>query len=189
MADLNRMRCTWTGWSGAPGVTTFYSTGGTSSAGFTAAIVGFWQGLQSFLSDQVTITIPNSGDTIDDATGNLVGQWSEGTGATVHGQHVGNISVAQGVLLRWNTGAIHRGRLLRGRTFIVPSSVDAFTVSGVVNQTTIDGYQQAVNALAAGTPGIHIWGRPLKGQADGMSAKASSGTVSAKPCVLRSRRD
>lgn len=196
MADLDRAYVTWSGFPGAPGVSVFYATPGGSVA---AALHTFFVALAGVLPVDVTIQVPSSGDTIDDATGFLTGSWTGAGGAAVVGTLNSVYQAPSGIAVRWNTGSIVGTRRLRGRTFLVPIGGTNSTQQGNWNSTVVSTVQTAANGLvAAGTGHFSIWSRPIEPDETasppiagrvGSSGVVTSATVSSKVAVLRSRRD
>ena len=74
MTDLYRCRASWTGFSGAPGVTTMY---GLVSGALVTTMHDLFVALGPYLPDSVTVQVEATGDVIDDATGALTGAWTD----------------------------------------------------------------------------------------------------------------
>jgi hypothetical protein len=196
MADLDRAYVTWTGFPGAPGVSVFYATPG---GGVAAALRTFFAALQTSLPTGVTVSVPSTGDTIDDTTGFLTGSWSGAGGSPVVGNSGSTYSAPSGIAVRWNTNGIVGTRRLRGRTFIVPMSGTFLTAQGTWSSALVSAVQAAASGLvAAGTGHFSIWSRPVDSDETaippiagrvGSSSPVTSATVTSKVCVLTSRRD
>lgn len=185
--DLMRLRCRWDGWKGGPGISTFYAD--PAGASVQTPLKNFFNAFANYLPNGITITIPSSGDTIDDATGALTGQWSAGADQVVTGSSSQNMSIAAGPFVTWSTGALHRGRHLRGRTFLVPFAVSAFASDGSIDATLKGIVNTACGTLMTNVASaLMVWGRPVLG-VGGSSAPVTSGACSSKAGVLRSRRD
>jgi hypothetical protein len=159
----------------------------------------FFVALAPILPVDVTITVASAGDTIDDATGNLVGSWSATVGAPVVGTLNSVYSAPAGATVGWNTAGIVGTRRLRGRTFIVPLGTTNATQQGDWNATVTGTLQTAANALiATASPSMVIWSRPVHANPShvppiaaraGSSSPVVSATVKSKMNVLTSRRD
>lgn len=147
--------------------------------------------LQSALPISTTITIPNTGDVIDDATGNLVRVWAGTGGGAVSGSSTDTSAAGVGACVTWNTGAIvgTPAHKLRGRTFLVPLSTFAYDQSGTLTVAQL----AAVNAFATSLRTnnvLGVWHRPTtSGGSDGTSSGVISHQVRDKVAILTSRRD
>jgi len=178
-------------WSGSlttgPGLSTFYLAS-TDLTGKPANLVTFFTAIRSFFPTGMTWTIPTSGDQLDDATGALVGAWSASGGGVVTGNASGT-NYAQGVGCRitWNTNGIHRGRRVRGTTFLTSLNAIEFQVDGTPQGGTVTAIQSAANTLVTNLGSMVIWGRP-KGSESGASFNVQNATVPDAVSWLRSRR-
>ena len=187
MAEINRVRVSWTGFNGQPGVSTHFFSG--TDYTFLTALNAFYESMKQIVPLGVTLTVAGSGDILDDATGGLTGQWSHGTDTQHLGAGNGNYMVAEGVLVRWKTSQIHNRRRLQGRTFFVPCISSIFSASGWLAEASRAQLQGYVDTLTLATPQeMVVWGRPKAG-AGGVTGAVTAGIVETKPCVLRSRRD
>lgn len=187
MTSLYRIRVTWTGWPGGPGVSTFYSDPDVNLV--RNPLKDLLTSAAAYIPSAIKMTILGQGDTIDDVSGGLVGQWTIGPDLVVQGTNVGGASTTSGPQIRWNTSGIHRGRHLRGRTYLIPFSAGQTDGLGTLNPAPATALQNAVNTFtAAAGANMRIWGRPVA-HAGGSSSPVDSGTVPTKLAVLRSRRD
>lgn len=186
MADIQRVKVVWSGWTGSPGLTILYGADGAAlSAGFRT----FINGIKADLPDNVIITFPTSGDIVNDLTGDLNGAWTGGAVSNVTGTDPGNFFTAAGVGIRWNTTAIVFGRRLRGRTFLVPTTAAMWDTNGNLVPASVVGLQASVDAfVTANSPNFKVWSRPQTDRG-GTSATVTNGAVIPKGVVLRSRRD
>jgi hypothetical protein len=194
MTSLHRVVLAW---SGAPivgaAVTVLHFDGSNQSAPPVAAIKTAFQGAVSLFNGNVTITVPNSGDTIDDRTGALTGVWSGTGGGSVTGNNAGMPMAGVGACIGWTTGGIvtglHGPRKLRGRTFIVPLSNTVVDADGTLTSGALTQLQTLANALQASGP-LAIWHRPTSlAAANGNSYGVLSNRVRDKLAFLSSRRD
>ena len=198
MTALYRIRAAWTGFPGAPGVSTFYGlTSGTSLADLRA----FFLSMAPSLPADVTIQVENTGDIIEDTTGALTGAWTDDPVLPVTGSAPPPYAAPVGVMLKWATDTIVDGHRLRGRTFLVPCAGGVFDDDGSINDadfTLFNGYATVLGAAVIGN--IVVWHRPRVARAaDGsrpaVTARAGShGLITAcsvpdEAVVLRSRRD
>jgi len=147
MTTQARVRVTWDGLGGLPGVSTFYYP---SSAPVLTGLTSFFNAIKGLVPSTLTWTIPNSGDTIDMTDGSLVGGWLGTGGGTVTGTQVGQTYAAGvGARVQWNTLGIVGGRRVRGATFIAPITGSNFDASGTIGSTALSTLQTAASALAA----------------------------------------
>lgn len=203
MATISRCRVLWTGFPGAPGVSTFY---------FTDPLLG-QASLNDFMAEitigcptDVTTKVETGGEDIDETTGELVSTWT-GTDRAVH---TGTSSVAYaapaGYTCRWLTGLFVGGRRLAGRTYVVPSGAVAFQTDGSVSTSLITGIEAAQETFVNDhTNNLLIWSRPRAAtpawtdrygkthaavsSRAGSSAPVNDWHVPDRAVVLRSRRD
>jgi len=137
----------------------------------------------------LAITVPNSGDSIDDATGELTGVWTASGGGTVTGTGTDVCAAGVGACIGWQTGGIINGRKLRGRTFLVPLHNATYDQSGTLSNATLASLGTLANSLQAAGP-LAVWHRPTSATAtDGNSYGVVSNRVRDKVAYLSSRRD
>ena len=171
------------GWPGAPGFMTFY---GDAGGGFQADVKAFVDTATNACPSNITFTVPNEGNVIDDATGTITSTWSEGTAATFTGGTGGTFSAASGAVINWLTNTFVSGRRLRGKTFLVPLASAAYDTDGTIGSTSLAPLRAAADALVAGG-NIVVWHRPVGG-AGGSSAPAVNAAVPDRVAILTSRR-
>jgi hypothetical protein len=197
MVTLNRVRVTWTGLPGGPGVTThFFDTSATPPL---AQIRTAYANLVNFLPGAVTLQVQPTGDQIDALTGKITGDWAGTAVAAVSGGVAAAYSAAVGGVVDWKTSAIVLGRRLRGRTFIVPLISSSFTSSGVLTAGAITALQSFATGMMPGTgPAMQIWSRPVvptpqvpnpKNPRSGQASIVVANVVPSLTAVMRSRRD
>lgn len=183
---IARLTATWTGFSGAPGYTNFYFR----VPGVAPAVVNsFFQGIYLHLPASVQVTIPNSGDLLDEVTGNLTDTWSATGGTTITGGG-GNMGPAPaGACISWYTDGIARARRVRGRTFIVPLAGGSYEGNGTLHPIAITALQDSADALMTDSGDeFGIWSRPRLGTG-GSFHVATRAQIRDKAAILRSRRD
>jgi len=185
---MQRVRVTWTGFPGAPGVTTFYCS--NSWATQLADIRTFFEALKPQIPVNVTITYPSSGDDVDPVTGDIIGSWAQTAPAPTVGTSAVVYAAPVGLVAHWNTNGIVAGRRVRGRTFVVPMVSNSST-DGTPSAAQVLVVVNAAAALAAHSPGLVVWRRPnpLSSVTAGSEHPVVSSTVPDKYVVLRSRRD
>ena len=186
MASIQRIRCELTGTTGLPGLATFYSTTSVPSA--KADVEDFWDAVRGLMPSGLSIRVPNTGDIIEDSTGELVGTWTEGSAATLNGSNALEYAAGVGVRIQWNTGGIRNGRRVRGATFLCPLTRDSFDAQGTIGSSSLSTIQAAADALAASGEFV-IWSRPTStAPASGDSFAVTGATVPDRITALRSRR-
>jgi len=204
MTAIQRQRIVWTGFSGAPGVTTLYFSNAAESQ---AAVHDFCVGLANYLPPVVHLSVEPGGDVIEDTNGALTQVWAGTQQADVVGVGASpNYSSVSGALIRWETLAIRSGSRLRGRSYIVPLTDSAYATDGTLTaQAKLDFGDLASIFIGAVTPNMLVWQRPRTATAAytdgrGIPHKALSGrlgssavvvtsSVPDRVVVLRSRRD
>jgi hypothetical protein len=179
-------------WSGPPvvggGVSVLYFAGDVGPPD-VAAVKAAYTAQQSFWSSSVTITVPGSGDVIEDTTGTLVDVWTAAGGGSITGTNVGSTAAGVGACVGWITGGIVNGRRLRGRTFLVPLTTNSYDNDGTLNGSALVAAGTWANDLMAASP-LAVWHRPTApGAADGNSYGVIANRLRDKVAILTSRRD
>lgn len=201
MAKMLRVKSKWTGFAGAPGYTNFYfqnnfSTDPTDAEATSAmtAVDGFWVGVLSILPPTVTVTVQGDVEVIEETDGSLADVFPKSTlSARIGSATSAGYSAASGAVVTWRSSGVHRGRRVRGRTFLVPCANVAYQSDGTLQPSTIGTLQTAANTLVTTTapePPFGIWARPSsKTATDGNFYEVSGATIPDIAAVLRSRRD
>lgn len=187
MADLKRLRIVWGG-PGivGPGVTTLHFLDTVTNPG--AVMSTFFGGQLALFPVGTTIEIPQSGDIIDSATGEIKAAWSAGGSFNLVGTGTGVFQSGVGARVVWNTGARSGGRLVRGTTFLVPLVSSKFTANGALDPTVANAIRTAANVVLTSTSnGLVVWTRPKNGAGGGFATSTSS-NVPVGVTWLRSRR-
>lgn len=190
MSTLARIRVTW---NGSPveggGVSTFYTSNSDGSA-LNTAIRQFFSSCAVALPVGLTIGFEPGGETIESTTGQINGAWTMTAPAYVSGAADGPWAMGVGARIKWVTAGITRGRRVRGSTFLVPLSVDAYDDDGSVNDAVVGTFQTASNTLAGADSGsMRIYSRPTSAlAADGVAHAVTSAIAPASVTWLRSRR-
>jgi hypothetical protein len=186
--DIDRLRVPWTGGSVVgPAVSTFYFTSG--GTGYPLAVKNFFDSVKSYFPNTLTWSVPNNGDSLDPLTGDLKGAWTNGTAATVQGTAVNQTVGGTGCRVVWNTAGIHKGRRVRGSTFLCPADGTLFDVNGTINNSALITIGLGAKFLIDDTSSeLVVWSKPTKGAADGAANVVISSTVPDKVSWLRSRR-
>jgi hypothetical protein len=186
MATIERIRVDWTGFTGSPGVSTFYCVDALT---MLPKLKTFFEAVKGVLPSTVTLTYESFGERLDDITGNLVGDWSTATPpAQTVGAGATTYVAAAGMVVNFLTSAIVRNRFLRGKLFLVPMLTGS--TDGTPPAGTITTVQTAANTLVASQDNLKVWSRPnaTLGYA-GTSSLVRTANVPDKSVVLRSRRD
>lgn len=186
MANIYRYRVGWNGLSGLPGVSTFYFGSPVDPA---PDLHTMFNVIAGSLPTGLNLTFPTQGDTLNDGTGQLVGNWTSAGAATISAAAGTNYTAAAGALIRWTTGTFINGRHVIGKTFLVPLQGAKYDV-GTILDTTVTAIQGAVttwHGTSAGTAQV-VWNRPRPGVPGGQSA-VTGAVVPDKVVILRSRRD
>lgn len=182
---IDRGIVTWSGISTGPGYTVMYARPGGS---FMTDVRTFFENLKSYIPNGVTLSFPGSGDTIDETTGLLTGTWTGAAISNVVGTGVAANAAGVGANVTWLTNGVVAGRRVRGRTFIVPLSLDAYENDGTLLTTFRNLLLGEAGALVtAGAGDFVVWHRPVGG-AGGSAHDVVDRRVTDVVSVLGSRR-
>lgn len=202
MVDIQRQRVRWSGFVGAPGISTFYFE---DAAGHQSALKTFLDAIKTCLPSDVHMLIEPDGDVIDAATGDLTGAWTGTNEPESVGTESGGYAAPAGFQTRWNTGSIFNNHRVRGRTFWVPAASSVEQSDGSMVDSARATMETASNTFVAAVSGnLKVWVRPRRAQvaytdgfgrphgaitaADGASATVTSATVPDRLVILASRR-
>lgn len=185
MANIREVIVEWAGLTGLPGVSVFYSG---AAVDITVELATFFTSIQSLFPSAMQWTIPSSGDVLDEVTGDLVSDWTGGTGAVVNGSG-GSATYAAGVgaMVRWNTPLVFNSRRMRGRTFLTHLSTAAYQSDGTLLAATRTQLGNAATTFGTGTDNPLFWHRPVNG-AGGQAVAATSAFIPDRVTWLQSRR-
>lgn len=185
MTLIHRIDVTWSGWSGAPGISTYYAL---DAATLLPPLRTFLANFITILPSGITLTFPTSGAQLEDTTGVVSGAWTASAPAQVVGTASGNYSGRTGLVVGWSTSVVVGRRLLRGRNFYVPISVNAYSPDGTLADGTVAAIQTAADAFIAGAGEQRIWHRPNNLPLNnGVSHPVASAKVRDRVQVLTSR--
>lgn len=192
MAKVLEIQIISQGYPGAPGYTNLYFDADglyTPQSQFQAA--------QTFANDSVglfpttwTCNVQPVGRVLDSTTGALLSFESPvpGTLTVATGGYGASYGAgASGACLAWTTQGINRGRLVRGRTFLVPLSAQCYDPNGTLTAYAIANATATGNNLIVANKGFGIWSRPRL-NAGGAFRAATSVLVRDSAAVMRSRR-
>lgn len=126
------------------------------------AIRVFFQALIALLPNGLTIQVPAVGDTVDDATGTVIGTWGVGTPpAVVTGTSASVYAGQSGAVVHWLTTGLANGKRVRGRTYLVPLSTAAYDTQGSIATAALATIGGAAAALVVTLGGnLKVWHRP-----------------------------
>lgn len=195
MVEVFRNRVTWSGASGGAGTTTFHITrtaADTATAAHLAAAQAamrtIYENTAEWCPNDVTTTVQQTADELDSATGLLVSSLTASSAQTaVPGSYTGNWQNGVGTRIIWETGLVNNGRRIRGFTYLVPyggifdndGTLSAAAASDITGVAT-----SYISALA--TAG---WLPVVFSHTYHSAAQITSGRVTDKTVVLRTRRD
>jgi len=198
VANLDRVRVAWSGFTGAPGVSTFYATAGGT---LVPQLHSFFDAIKAYFPIAMHINCETSGDSIESTTGELTGQWVGGAFAGITGTVGTTWAAPSGVLVRWDSATILGGRRLRGHTFLVPLVTSIYDTNGQVSAAVQGVIQTAATALVTASAGNMVvyqreraakaadGSRKAVTQRDGSFGPVTASRVSLVPAILSSRRD
>lgn len=198
-APIGRVQVISTGYQGAPGLTNLYWHGATvgvfDAADATAAIAAvhtLFTGVAGVLANTSAWQVQPTVETFEATTGALLGVVAGTPVASVAGTCYGNVAATSGPLLQWFTSTVVGRRLLRGRTFLIPSGEGSLNPNGTIKSADIATAVAAGNAYFA-TSGQKpvIWHRPVPFStgSNGQAAEITACAMPGKVAVLTSRRD
>jgi len=138
----------------------------TSVASQRAAIDAWLQAVVGALHNSTFYVIATAGREWNDATGELVGAWTDTTPYTEFGTVTGEqVAEATQILFQWQTAAIADGRFVRGRTFI-PGCSAVNLEDGELETAIRAALQSGGQTLPDANVGFGIWHRPVYVPAD-----------------------
>lgn len=193
MTAIRRHRAVITGMPTGPGVSTFYTD---DAPGFPAMLQAFYFGLAAHFPNLITIQVEGEGAVIEDTTGEQISLWTETQPAAVVGTGVGTWAAGVGSVVTWRTVTVVRGRLLRGRTFLVPLNGTAYqaadgTLDTVERNEQLSG---AASLIQDANLLFRVWSRPIRDAQGNITTLGTSGrvtdrSVTDRVAFLSSRRD
>lgn len=193
---LMRVRASWSGYAGGPGLSTFYFSGSavpTAAEALEAVqrVQAVFTAGKSAIPLVCAIQVSNQVDVIATQTGVLTNSILVAAQTAIAGTRSGTIGASTNmVLAQYVTGTYVNGKRVRGRTFWGPvgqADVTQTTVTGVLVSAVQGAVLQA--GIQITTPITHcVWHRPVN-QTGGADAPVTGYTASTKVAVLRSRRD
>lgn len=200
MATIARVKARWT----IPGAGTAYSVfhfGNTAledpvqadADAALAKVTAFFTSVKAYLPNVVSVLVQNEVELIQWNNGSMTGILSGPTQATQTGTAgaTAGWAAAAGAVVTWNTAGIRNNRRVRGRTFLVPLSNEAWDVDGTLKAVPVSGINAAATTLrdTAGSIDLMVYGRPTApGATDGEAFAVSGHRLPDMSAVLTSRR-
>lgn len=199
--SILRVRFVSTGWTGGPGLSTFYYAPGGSPAvqadatEASARVRAFFSalGASGAMPSGWGGSVDPVVSVLDEENGDLVNELDAADSTAVSNVGAGALGATTTMaLLRMTTAGFAAGRRVRGRSYIGPGAATWWSggllTTGTQNaiQTSADGALDTTIATATVT---HvIWSRPTPTRLGSTHVVTGYG-VSREPAVLRSRRD
>jgi hypothetical protein len=191
----------WTTTSGSGKVSVFNFDPADSVASQRAALDAMLAGFLGALHNSTFYLVSPAGREWNDATGELVGAWTDTTPYDGFGTVTGEpVAEASQVLIQWQTGDIADGRFVRGRQFI-PGCSNVNLEDGELETTIRAALQGNAQGLITAAVGFGIWHRPKYVPADppgsgpsvlerpGSFHAATSASIWSEFAVQRKRRN
>lgn len=191
---IHRVTAQWSGFPGAPGYSNFYFAGDGTTEGdaqaSAARVRTFFDAITNRLPTGVSIQVEPEVASIDEASGNMTGIVAIDPVLPVSGVGTGGFSGPSGAVVNWLTTEFINGRMVRGRTFLVPLAASSYEDDGTLTTNALTGLRTAATALIGdlSDAGLMVWRRPIGG-AGGSANLVRSAQVPDLAAVLRSRRD
>jgi hypothetical protein len=200
MATLLRVKLKWSGLPGGIGYSLFhmrdFSTGEPTLADANGAIGkvdNFINTIKPLIPPVVSMVVESEVEVIEETNGQMqtvLGGTSLGTEFGMASGTAG-YSAPVGAVISWSTGGVRNGRRVRGRTFVVPLSNEAWDTDGTLKSTALTTLNAAATSLRdiGGSPDLGVYARPTSaGATDGIWYAATGHRVPDMAAVLRSRR-
>jgi hypothetical protein len=176
------IRAQWSGFPGAPGVTTFYDEF-TGSVPPLAAYTSFFGNFAAGLPNSVRIQVASEGLVLDTATGLANASYAGTAQTVVSGGDVSPYPAPTGAVVNWLTNAFVGGHRVRGRSFIVPLGGTQYQTDGSLRDVMRTEIQtSATQLIAAANPTV------VSRNGGWQAATIASSSVPDIAAVLRSRR-
>lgn len=186
-----RYKVGWTGGRIGAGVSIFTIGAGPTEptwASVNTAFRNWYTAIAPSVPNDVVWTFPFESESFNPSTGELETVVAIPQAASVAGgDNATGWAAPAGRMVRWSTGNVVAGRRLYGKTFIVPSSVLAFTegsVNSATRGTDATAHTALVSALTAAGGELRVYSRT-----HGVAVPVTAGATQARPTTLRSRND
>lgn len=194
---MQRVRVLWQNWPGSPGYTNFYTSISLASV---APFVTFFDAIKALIPSPITITVPSSGDIVNEATGQILSVWTTTGGGVVNCTGPTVYSGPSGAVAEWSTSGIVAGRRVLGKTYLVPLANTVYDAQGNIATASLSVLQAAAGALQSALGNnLLVWSRPFEPDPDrvppdtrparaGTSWPVISARVPDLAAVMKSRR-
>jgi len=187
MTTLREIMIEWQTASGSGKRSVLYFDATPTVSSQRTALQTFLTSMKALQASTTSYGVAIQGVEIDDATGNLLGAWSEPSLKNGTGTSAGtDTSDASQLLVQWKTAEIINNRFLRGRTFF-PGVGSGQITNGNLSGAAVTAAQGAANAFIASSAGLRIWHRPGPAGA-GSSRLVTTAAIWSELAVLRRRR-
>jgi hypothetical protein len=189
-----RVTVRWSGGQIGSGFTNMFFTEGISTAQVAAdAVRTFFRSCYNttgaFLPLGVTIAFPTGVDVLDPVTGVLITTIPVTNAGNTVGADSGKYSAPSGACVSWRTAGVVNGRVVKGRTFLVPIGLSAMDTDGTPLNSWLTTVSTAAAALIADPAEFVIWHRPASLALGGGSVHpVLAQAVRDRSAVLTSRR-
>lgn len=192
--DMLRITARWSGFLGAPGYSNFFFAGGggliSDAQQVADRVQDAFSRLSFVLAGPVSVAIEPEAAVIDSDTGEVTDYQAITPDGTITGGGSGTFAGPVGSVVNWRTNDLRNGRRIRGRTFLVPLSSEAFDTNGTLTEAARLASTGFAETLVGGDfdSEFGVWSRPVGGSG-GVFATATGFSVPDMAAVLRSRRD
>jgi hypothetical protein len=142
MPNVQRLKLTWTGWTGAPGRTTMHFSDAVAAQSVVDITMNFLVDVLSSNAtamDRIPLGVQISADSVvdlvDAATGDITGQVGITPGPNITGTGGQNWVGVAGACVTWLSGAFINGHRIVGRNFLVPLAMVCYGTDGTLDNT------------------------------------------------------
>ena len=198
MTQMYRVRASSTGWTGGPGLNTFYFqntdpsvSDSTSAQACVDRVRAGFEANKILWPSQHNIQVSGSVDVLIPETGLLSTTYSVTTPVVVTGSNgTAYGPIAAAICVTMTTDTIIDGKRVRGRAFFNPLIVcnDSDGTPQVLRLTNAESIVTTIRGTGTPNPHLVVWHRPKNG-AGGAAVPVVSAAARDTFAVLRSRRD
>lgn len=203
---MMRVRVTVSGWSGGPGLQTFYFTDAsetnTEAGHCVTRVQAAIDSLKELIPPTVTYQVQSNVDVMNPVNGDITASLIGTTQPAIVGTAAGGLHLPPSVALviRLHTDTFLAGRRLQGRAFISPLSTNNSTAVGIpaaAVHTIVNNFGNILNDTGSTSPLPVIWRRerlavptavPPVTHRDGTTGRMTTSSLKPTFGVLRSRR-
>lgn len=186
---VREIKAVWTGVTGLPGVNTWYWNAGGTIDDQVDAVHQFYADLAGYLPPGVSIQVAGTGNELVESTGALSAVWAaSSTPSVVNGSGSNAFAAGVGACVTWHTSTVVNGRLVHGRTFLVPLMSGVYASDGTLTSTFMGDIATRISDLITAAAGdFKAWHRPVAGSG-GSLATVLSGSCPDQATRLVTRR-